>query len=596
MRLLFRSLIDTAGPPRVWVTLVLLTAAIPPVVVGLPLAEKQLIDNVFLAHRPDQLIELLLVYAGLWSFATFANIGRSTLGSYQEELVSQRLRQRLLTQAANLSLAYWHREHTGRMTALFHNDVLRLAGLFSATVVAGLSCIFGAVLGGIVMFELNWQLAIVTVLAPLLAVGGSVVVTRPLRPLALQGQEKAAELTERLEENLSGLREIVAFGREALREGQFATTLQDLLRLRMRLTLFNTAFGVGQSLLSFVVFLAIIGFGGYLVLNGRTTLGTLMAMRVLFEQTFIAVKQLFGLSRDIQTALASAERVYAFFDEQPQVRDCPGASEPSEVRGALTFDSVSFGYEPGNAILDRVTLEVQPGEVVALVGPSGAGKTTLVSLISRFYDPTSGRVLLDGIDLRNLRLAALRAEIGVVFQDTFLFSASIGDNIAFGRPEASLAEVITAARQANAWEYIERFPAKLDTRVGQRGVQLSEGQKQRIAIARALLRDPTDPHSRRANVSTRRAIGVRAAKRPTKPHAWTNHDHYRASPGNSPKGEQDCCPRRWSHRPARYTRRVASTGRSVRGVACLAVWRRNWQSRFFPGAVANGYWSTLGKR
>jgi len=489
VRLLLRSVIDTAGPRRIWLSVVLLTLAIPPLVVGLPLAEKQLIDNVFLAHRPDRLVGLLTIYAVLWGLATIANIGRSTLGSYQEQVVYKQFQQRMLNHSAHLSLAFWHREHTGRTLALYHNDVPRLIGLFSATVVAGLSCVFGVVLGGVVMFQLNWQLAFATALAPLVAGGLSILLTRPLRPLARRAQDKAAELTERLEENLSGLREIVAFGRERTRADQFATNLQDLLQLRMRLTLLNNAFGVGQSLFSFVVFLAILGYGGYLVLNGQTTLGTLMAMRVLFDQTFTAAKQLIGLSRDIQTALASAERVYAFFDERPPVQEDPCATVPERVQGAITFDSVTFGYQPGQVILDDVSLAVKPGEVVALVGPSGAGKSTLVSLISRFYDPTKGRVLLDGVDLRKLKLAALRQEIGVVFQDTFLFSGTIGENIAFGRSQASDADIIAAARLANAWEFIQQFPLGLNTPVGQRGVQLSEGQKQRIAIARAVLRD-----------------------------------------------------------------------------------------------------------
>ncbi len=488
--LLIRSVVDTAGPRRVWITLVLLTATIPPLVVGLPLVEKQLIDGVFLAHRPDKLLGLLGIYAGLWGFSIVASTARSTLGAYQGELVIQQFRQRLLAHAADLSLAYWHRDHTGRLLALYHNDVSRMTGLFSATVVAGTSCVVGVLLGGGVMFQLNWQLAIVTTLAPLVAGGISFVLTRPLRSLARRAQDKAEQLTEQLEENLSGLREIVAFGREALRTNQFATGLRELLQLRMRITLANSAFGVGQSVFSFAVFLAILGYGGYLVLNGKTTLGTLMAMRVIFDQTFMAAKQLVGLSRDIQMALASSERVYSFFDERAPIVDREDARELLTVRGAVTFDDVSFAYQTGHTILHDLSLNVEPGEVVALVGPSGAGKTTLVSLISRFYDPTLGRVRLDGVDLRDLKLASLRRQIGIVFQDTFLFSATIRENIAFGRSDASDADIIRAARLANAWEFIEGLPSQLDTWVGQRGVQLSEGQKQRIAIARALLRDP----------------------------------------------------------------------------------------------------------
>jgi ABC-type multidrug transport system fused ATPase/permease subunit len=182
--------------------------------------------------------------------------------------------------------------------------------------------------------------------------------------------------------------------------------------------------------------------------------------------------------------------VYALLDEQPSVRERPGARSPTAVEGAVVFDHVSFAYAPGRPVLHDVSLAVAPGQVVALVGPSGAGKSTLVSLLARFYDPTAGRVLLDGQDLRELSLGGLRAQIGMVFQDTFLFATTIRENIAFGRPSADEAAIIAAARAANAWEFVEQLPLGLETPVGERGVQLSEGQKQRLAIARALLRDP----------------------------------------------------------------------------------------------------------
>jgi ABC-type multidrug transport system fused ATPase/permease subunit len=191
-----------------------------------------------------------------------------------------------------------------------------------------------------------------------------------------------------------------------------------------------------------------------------------------------------------QKALAAVERIYAFLDAAPRVPEAPGARMPRELAGAVTFDRVSFAYQPGRTVLDQVSFSARPGELIALVGPSGAGKSTLVSLIARFYDPTEGRVLLDGIDLRALPLAGLRRQVGIVFQDTFLFATTIRENIAFGRAGASEAEIIAAARAANAWEFIEQLPEGLDTPVGERGVRLSAGQKQRLAIARALLRDP----------------------------------------------------------------------------------------------------------
>jgi ABC-type multidrug transport system fused ATPase/permease subunit len=238
--------------------------------------------------------------------------------------------------------------------------------------------------------------------------------------------------------------------------------------------------------------LAIFGYGGYLVVQGQASLGTLVAMQSLLGLLLYPARSVVGLVAGVQKALGSAERIYAFLDEVPRVQERPitRALHSGEVRGTITFDRVGFAYEAGQPILHNVSLTTRPGETVALVGPSGAGKTTLVSLIARFYDPTEGRVLLDGKDLRDLPLAGLRDQISIVFQDTFLFAASIRENIAFGREGASESEILAAARAANAWEFIEPLPEGLETQVGERGVRLSEGQKQRLAIARALLRDP----------------------------------------------------------------------------------------------------------
>jgi ABC-type multidrug transport system fused ATPase/permease subunit len=197
-----------------------------------------------------------------------------------------------------------------------------------------------------------------------------------------------------------------------------------------------------------------------------------------------------GLITNIQKSLGSADRLYAFLSQQPQVREDPRARPLPEARGRVRFEQVGFSYTPGQPVLEDVSFVAEPGEMIALVGPSGAGKSTLMSLLTRFYDPSEGRVLLDGVDLRHLRLAGLRDQIGIVFQDTFLFATTIRQNITLGREDAREAEVVAAARAANAWEFIERLPRGLDTPVGERGVHLSEGQKQRIAIARALLRAP----------------------------------------------------------------------------------------------------------
>jgi subfamily B ATP-binding cassette protein MsbA len=404
--------------------------------------------------------------------------------------VTMRLRQRLFAHSGALSLAFSRREHSGRTMSLFVNDVPSLAGLFSGTVVDGLGSLVALGVGTAVMVSLNWQLALAAGLGPPLVAIVAAVVTRPLRPAARRAQEKAAEVVERLQEHLSGMREVVAFGQMPKQELAFLSTLRELLRLRLRVTMIDTAIQSGAAVVSLAVTLSILIYGAYLVIEGKTTLGTVVAMRSLFSLMFQPAGQLMGLVSGTQKALGAADRVYAFLDRQPAVEECAGARAVREVTGEITFDDVTFAYYSGQPVLQGISLAARPGEMIALVGPSGAGKSTLMSLVTRFYDPTEGRVLLDGDDLRRLSVAGLRAQIAIVFQDTFLFATTIGENIRLGREDADEAQVIAAARAANAWEFIERLPQGLDTPVGERGVYLSEGQKQRIAIARALLREP----------------------------------------------------------------------------------------------------------
>jgi len=490
VRIFLRCLNDHRHLRRVWLPLLLLTLLSPSFTLAIPLVEKWLIDGVLVPLRLDLLPLTLAAYAGLWLLASVTSMLVFPLRAYLSEHFALRLRQQLFAHCEALSVAFSHREHSGRTMALFVNDVPSLSGLFGTTLFAALTSVVGIIIGAALMFLLSWQLAIVLAITPPLLAAVGALVTRPLRSAMHRAQEKTAELSERLQENLAGIREIVAFGREHSQGARLGTTLRELLHLRLRVTLLDTAIHSGQSVSSLAITLIVLGYGGYLVIEGHTALGTLIAMRTLFDIVFHPATQMLGLIGSLQKALASADRIYAFLDQKPRVQERPEARTPRAVRGAVAFEGVSFAYQLDRPVLRDVSFTAQPGQVIALVGPSGAGKSTLASLIARFYDPTAGRVLLDGTDLRDLTLAGLRSHIGIVFQDTFLFDTTIRENIAFGREGATEREIVEAARAANAWEFIERLPDGIDTRVGERGVQLSEGQKQRLAIARALLRQP----------------------------------------------------------------------------------------------------------
>lgn len=490
MRELIRCFRDMRSLWWIWVPLLALTLLLPPIVLAIPLVEKRLIDDVILARRPDRLPATIGMYAALWFLSTVAAPLGSLLRTYLSESATIAFRQRLFAHSQELSLAFSRREHSGRTMGLFVNDVPSLVGLLTSNVFSAVASVVTLLITAILMVSLSWQLAIVGgFVAPLIALA-TIFATRPIRPIARRAQEKAADLTMRIQDNLAGIREVVAFGRERSQGLRFASALHELLRLRMRLATIDAALQSGQSLVTLLATLAILGFGGYLVIEGRTTLGTVVAMRSLFGYVFQPATQLLGLVGGVQKALGAADRVYAFLDTMPRVQERPHARDVHQTVGTITFDRVSFSYERDRPVLEDVSLTARPGEMIALVGPSGAGKTTLVSLIPRFYDPDSGRVLLDGADLRDLTLASMRAQIGIVFQDTFLFAGTIRDNLTLGRDDADPVEIVAAARSANALEFIEQLPQGFETDVGERGAQLSEGQRQRLAIARAFLRDP----------------------------------------------------------------------------------------------------------
>jgi len=341
----------------------------------------------------------------------------------------------------------------------------------------------------VIVARINWQFGLAVLIVVPLAGVVLLAVTSPLKGASRRVQDKAEKLTQHLQELLFGLREVVAFGQERTQRNRFSAVLRESLCLRMRLAFLDSAITGGKGSLSMVVSVVILGIGGYFVVRGQATLGTVVAMRSLYHVMYGPALNIFGVITTYQKAQASTDRINEFLEERPQVVERSTALTPKRVSGAIAFEGVRFSYTPEREVLHEISFVVRHGETIALVGPSGAGKTTITSLIGRFYDPSAGRITLDGIDLRDLGLKTLRDNISMVFQNTFLFDVTIRDNIAFGRPDATAEEVVAAARAANAWEFIEQLPEGLNTRVGERGVRLSDGQKQRLSIARALLRD-----------------------------------------------------------------------------------------------------------
>ena len=306
-------------------------------------------------------------------------------------------------------------------------------------------------------------------------------------------RETIGAITAYLQESLSGVRVVRAFAQEGRHEGVFESLNERNRDANMTTVNLNAAYFPGVEFLGSLATVLILLVGGAQAVQGEITVGVLVGFLAALNGFFDPIGQLSQVYTTYQSGMAALDKIFELLDEQPELTDSPDARELPHIRGEIAFDHVSFAYrtdEGTKLALDDVDLMIPPGQTVALVGATGAGKSTFAKLVARFYDPTAGRILVDGHDLRDVTAHSLRHQLGIVPQEAFLFSGTIGENIGFGRPGAQPDDLEAAARAVGAWEFIERLPAGLDTEVGERGVQLSAGQRQLVAFARALVADP----------------------------------------------------------------------------------------------------------
>jgi ATP-binding cassette subfamily B protein len=389
-----------------------------------------------------------------------------------------------------LSLRYYDSQQTGQIMSRVTRDTGSLQDFLAEGFQDVLRNTLTCLIIGVLLFTLNWRLAALTLVpVPLLAIGSWVFAVR-IRPIYHQNWRRWGALSAILADTIPGVRVVKAFAQERKEVDKFARQNTELMRISLRASRMSTVF---YPLMGFVTTLGSIivwGYGGAEVIRGELTLGVLVAYIGYLWRFYGPVQQLSQMNDRIQRAATAAERVFEVIDTEPEVTDAPGAVELKDLQGHIEFDRVTFSYEEGQDVLKDVSFEIQPGEMVGLVGPSGAGKSTTINLICRFYDVKEGAIRVDGHDLRDVTHESLRRHIGMVLQEPFLFHGTIAENIAYGKPEASMAEIIAAARAANAHEFILKFPDGYDTLVGERGSRLSGGERQRIAIARAILKDP----------------------------------------------------------------------------------------------------------
>ncbi len=454
---------------------------------------RGLFDRVLVERQIGQLHRLLLAAFGVYTVRGIFHYGGSYLAAFAGQRAVADLRARVHDHLQRLSLAYHQRHRVGEQVSRITADL----GLVQSALTPGLADMIreGLTLAGsaAVLVWVHWRLALLAfVVLPVTGVAVELY-GRLIRRYTREAQDRVADVAAILHESLGAIRVVKAFTLEEQQTRRFAVSNEQGFAAAMKSAqMMATAFPVVELLMLAGMALVIYA-GTREVLAGRLSTGELIAFLSYLGMLGGPVSGLGRLYTQTQQGVAAAERLAEILAEAPETARASGGVvlDPARVRGAITMRHVSFRYEDSDVeVLHDVSLDVQPGEVVAVVGPSGAGKTTLVSLIPRFFDPTSGRVELDGRDLRTIRLSSLRRLIAVVPQETVLFRLSIADNIALGRPGASRAEIVRAAMMANAHDFIQALPQGYDTVLGDLGAGLSGGERQRLAIARALLKDP----------------------------------------------------------------------------------------------------------
>ena len=457
----------------------------------LPRLSQRIIDEGIVQRDGGKLLWLSLATVGFALLQALFQFAQGALAARTAQGVAYDLRNTLYAKIQGLSFSYHDRSHTGQLLTRATSDVeavQRFVGRGAIMFLSAALMLLGSVA---LLFTINWRLAAVLVLVVPATFGFFGLFARRAMPLFKEVQQRLANLNTILQENLAGIRVVKAFAREPYEAARYEAANREFYDINIQVNnIMSLAFPTIFGVLS-VATLCIYWIGGNQVIAGTLTIGELVAFSGYLTMAFFPVLMMGMIVAMLSSAGASAQRIFEILDAQSEVIEKPGAIELPPVRGRVVFEDVTFRYYEGAPpVLKNVHFVAEPGQTIALLGATGSGKSTIINLIPRFYEVCEGRITIDGYDIRDVTLESLRAQIGIVLQETNLFEGTIRENIAFGRPEASLEEIIAAAKAAEAHDFITSFPDGYDTFVGERGVTLSGGQKQRIAIARALLLDP----------------------------------------------------------------------------------------------------------
>lgn len=456
----------------------------------LPATTKYLVDNVFLKHQVSLLAPIVAVVLAATVVQGLTSFTLTQLLSKSAQKMIAELRGRVQAHIGRLPVSFYDANKTGALVSRIMSDVEGARNLIGT----GLVELAGGLMTALIAlgYLLHTSVMMTAVAFGVLLVFGVGLnkAFATIRPIFRARSKINAEVAGRLTESLGGVRVVKGYHAEAREEKVFAGGVQRLLENVLKTLTATSVMSLSAAVLMGVVSAIVIQLGGHKVISGTITPGTFLTYTVFLGLLVAPIFQIVAIGTQITEALAGLERTREILSEKPE-DETPGRTVIMDrIRGRVAFENVSFSYDSSKAVLQEISFQSEPGNVTALVGPSGAGKSTMIGLIAAFYTPTSGRVLVDGIDLAKVRLDSYRTQLGVVLQETFLFDGSIRENVTFGRPEATEEEMLAACRIARVDEFAETFEKKYDTVVGERGVKLSGGQKQRVSIARAILADP----------------------------------------------------------------------------------------------------------
>jgi ATP-binding cassette subfamily B protein len=455
-----------------------------------PYLAKYALDDALRDHAGTR----LYVVVGIFLAAGLANWGMTYVETYLTGWIGERiladLRIELFTHLQRLSLGFYERTRAGVIISRLTNDVEAIDQLVTDGVTTLVQSTLTLTGTAIILFVLDWRLALATLaVIPAMSVGTVFFRKRSARAYA-NVRERLGLVTATLAEDIAGMRMVQAFTREEAAVRNFRDVTLAYRESNMQTVVLNALYFPFVDLLSSVALAVVLGYGGHLYFDGSLSLGTLFAFMLYVNNFFDPVQQLSQLYNTVLSATAALDKILVVLDEKAEIVDRKGARELPPIEGHVRFDHVRFAYGRGSEVLHGIDLDVRPGTTVALVGHTGAGKSTIAKLLARFYDPTDGRITIDGIDLRDVRQASLRRQLGIVPQEGFLFAGTVHENIAFGRPDATREQVVAAASAVGAHDFVMRLENGYETELQERGTRLSLGQRQLVAFARALLADP----------------------------------------------------------------------------------------------------------